>query len=49
VLTAADGTLLNTPLDVDSEVAWVGYANAAIRAAVEPALQAALTRHGLLP
>ncbi len=48
VLTAADGTALDAPLDVDSDVAWVGYANAAIRAAVEPALQAALRRHDLL-
>jgi hypothetical protein len=49
VLTAADGSDLDAPLNVDAEVAWVGYANAAIRAAVEPALQAALRRHGLLP
>ena len=48
VLTGPDGAPLDAPLDVEAEVAWVGYANAAIRAAVEPALQAALRRHGLL-
>jgi hypothetical protein len=48
VLTAPDGNRLNAPLDVASDVAWVGYANAAIRATVEPALQAALSRYGLL-
>ncbi len=48
VLTGPEGTPLDAPLDVGAEVAWVGYANAAIRAVVEPALQAAMRRHGLL-
>jgi len=29
-------------------VAWVGYANEALRRAIEPVLQAALRRRGLL-
>ena len=49
VLTAADGGPLDAPFDVMSDVAWVGYANAALRAAVEPVLQQVLVRRGLLP
>ena len=47
VLTGADGESLDAPLDVTSDVAWVGYANQRLRAGVEPALHAALARHGL--
>jgi hypothetical protein len=36
------GARLNAPLDTESPVAWVGYANAALRAALEPALHQAL-------
>jgi fructose-1,6-bisphosphatase/inositol monophosphatase family enzyme len=49
ILTDPAGEPLDAPLDTESDVAWVGYANASIRAAVEPALQAALRRRGLLP
>jgi fructose-1,6-bisphosphatase/inositol monophosphatase family enzyme len=48
ILTAADGGTLDTPLDVDSKVSWVGYANASLRAALEPALLHALRRRNLL-
>jgi fructose-1,6-bisphosphatase/inositol monophosphatase family enzyme len=47
IVTAPDGRALDAPLDVDTPVAWVGYANEKIRAAVEPALRAALERRGL--
>jgi hypothetical protein len=40
------GGRLNAPLDTETPVAWVGYANAALRAALEPALGRAL-RAGL--
>jgi hypothetical protein len=43
------GERLRAPLDVFTDLAWVGYANEAIRAQVEPALLAALRQHGLLP
>jgi len=33
---------------VTSDVAWVGYANARLRTAIEPVLQGALGRRGLL-
>jgi fructose-1,6-bisphosphatase/inositol monophosphatase family enzyme len=47
VVTGPDGAPLDAPLDVDTAVAWVGYANERIRARVEPALRAALARRGL--
>lgn len=42
------GQPLSAPLDVESEVSWVGYANDAIRRQIEPLLQQALRRRGLL-
>lgn len=42
------GGSLNAPLSVEAEVAWVGYANEHIRAQMEPLLQAALKKRGLL-
>ena len=48
ILTDPAGGTLDVPLDVFADVAWVGYANAAIRAQVEPALRAALQRRGLI-
>ena len=41
------GAPLDAPLDVATPVAWVAYANPAIRALVEPALRVALTRSGM--
>jgi fructose-1,6-bisphosphatase/inositol monophosphatase family enzyme len=49
IVTAPDGTELNPPIDVEADVAWVGYANAELRAQIEPVLQALLRRRGLLP
>ena len=49
IVTDAQGQSLRAPLDVDSDIAWIGYANAALRDAVEPALRGGLIRHGLLP
>jgi hypothetical protein len=46
-VTDAAGNPLDAPLDLETDVAWVGYANDRLRARVEPALRAALTRHGL--
>ena len=47
VVTDARGAALDAPLDVEADVAWVGYANEAIRSQIEPLLQAALRRRGL--
>jgi fructose-1,6-bisphosphatase/inositol monophosphatase family enzyme len=49
VLTDAVGASADAPFDVTTDVTWVGYANAALREAVEPVLQRALRRHRLLP
>jgi hypothetical protein len=48
ILTDPWGAPLDVPLEVEADVAWVGYANATIRARVEPVLQAALARRGLV-
>ncbi len=47
ILTLPDGSALDCRLDVESDVAWVGYANSELRARIEPALQKALERRGL--
>ncbi len=39
IITAPNGQPLDAPLDVESNVAWIGYANQKIRKQVEPALQ----------
>ncbi len=48
IVTDAAGRPLDAPLDVHSDVAWVGYANRHIRDQVEPALQQALRSRSLL-
>ncbi len=48
VITDEQGEPLRAPLDVDANVTWVGYANAKIRAQIEPALRQALLTRGLL-
>ena len=48
LLSDGRGNALDAPLDTRSDVAWVGYANAHIRAQMEPGLLAALARRGLL-
>lgn len=48
VVTDALGAPLDAPLNVEADVAWVGYANEALRAQIAPALAAALQRRGLL-
>ncbi len=48
IVTGVHGEPLSAPLDVESEVSWVGYANEAIRRQIEPLLQKALRRRGLI-
>ena len=48
-ITDAAGAPLDAPLDLESDVAWVGYANGELRRAVEPALLDAIRARGLLP
>lgn len=47
IVTGPDGAPLDAPLDLETPVAWVGYANATLRASIEPALMTALRRRGL--
>jgi fructose-1,6-bisphosphatase/inositol monophosphatase family enzyme len=47
LVTDPQGERLSAPLDVTTDVAWVGYANPAIRRQVEPALRLALEEQGL--
>lgn len=48
IVTDEHGQQLTAPLDVTSDVSWIGYANAAIRDQVAPALRAVLEERGLL-
>ena len=49
VVTDAHGRQVEGPLDVTSDLSWIGFANSAIRDQVWPALTDALVEHGLLP
>ena len=49
VLRDPGGAPVDAPFDLAADVAWVGYANERLRVLVEPVLQAALRRRGLLP
>lgn len=49
VVTDELGRDLDLPLDVDGDVSWLGYANAAIQGQIEPLVQQALHRRDLLP
>ena len=48
IVTDALGRRVSAPLNVEADVAWAGYANEAIRAQIEPLLQSALARRGLI-
>jgi len=47
-VTGLNGSPLDVPLDVTTEVAWAGYANDRIRLQIEPLLRDALQRRKLL-
>jgi fructose-1,6-bisphosphatase/inositol monophosphatase family enzyme len=46
VVTDEQGRALSAPLNVEADISWIGYANAALRGAVEPVLLAALRARG---
>ena len=48
IVTDAEGGQLNAELSVKPDVTWVGYANEHIQAQIEPLLQAALKKRGLI-
>lgn len=47
IVTDARGEALRAPLDVETNIAWAGYANNHIRQEIEPLLQRALASRGL--
>ncbi len=49
VITDSQGQPLDAPLDTTSAVDWIGYANAGIRAQVEPVLLRLIRQYGLGP
>ncbi len=48
IITDPSGASVDAPFDLTTDVAWVGYANEALRRAIEPVLQGALRGRGLL-
>jgi fructose-1,6-bisphosphatase/inositol monophosphatase family enzyme len=48
IVTDERGAPLQTPLTVEADVSWVGYANRHIQRQIEPLLQAALKQRGLI-
>jgi fructose-1,6-bisphosphatase/inositol monophosphatase family enzyme len=48
IVTDERGQQLDAPLDTEADVTWIGYANADIRAQIEPLLRRALNERGLL-
>jgi hypothetical protein len=48
IVTNPAGAPVEAPLDLTSNVAWVGYANDGLRRSVEPVLQRVLRRRSLL-
>jgi fructose-1,6-bisphosphatase/inositol monophosphatase family enzyme len=48
IVTDATGGTLRARLAVEPDVGWAGYANMEVRAQIEPLLQAALRKRGLL-
>lgn len=48
IVTNEHGQPLSAPLRIDQDIAWVGYANKAIRHEIEPLLREALKRRGLV-
>jgi len=48
VVTDARGRRLDAPLDVTTDLSWIGFANTAIRDQIAPTLTDLLVEHGLL-
>lgn len=47
LVTDEFGGQLSAPLDLHTNVTWVGYANANLRDLIAPQLQSSMRRHGL--
>jgi hypothetical protein len=49
IVTAPDGQPLDAPLDTETNVAWLGYANRDLKTRIETALRDLLIEHRLIP
>ena len=49
IITDPAGGAVAAPMDLTTNVAWIGYANEALRRSIEPVLQDVLRRRKLLP
>ena len=47
IVTDIDGSPLDAPMNVEADVAWLGFANASIREQIQPHLSAVLKERGL--
>jgi hypothetical protein len=47
IVTALNGGPIEAPLDTETNVAWVGYANRLLHSQIEPVLIELLRKHGL--
>jgi hypothetical protein len=48
IVTSPTGGALAAPLDTDSNVGWIGYANRQLQSFIEPVLQDLLRKFGLV-
>jgi fructose-1,6-bisphosphatase/inositol monophosphatase family enzyme len=48
VVTDANGSSVNAPLDTEADVSWIGYANRSLQQEIEPVLGELMRVHGLL-
>jgi hypothetical protein len=49
VVTDPTGAAVTSPLDTETNVAWIGYANRQLQQRIEPVLAELLREHRLLP
>jgi fructose-1,6-bisphosphatase/inositol monophosphatase family enzyme len=48
IITDLEGRPFDAPLDTESPVSWLGYANQALRELIQPVMQRLLRKHGLI-
>ncbi|MCX8037909.1 MAG: inositol monophosphatase [Candidatus Sumerlaeia bacterium] len=48
IVTDLEGNPFDAPLDTESPVSWLAYANEALRQKIEPVMQRLLRKHGLI-
>jgi len=48
IITDLEGNPFDAPLDTESPVSWLGYANQSLRELIEPVIQRLLRKHGLI-